>query len=539
VFEYLKMCVTNKYTHPDLVNAKVVMLYKKGDPTLLDNWRPIALARTLYKIHSTMLTRILASWVYSSDAVSNGQDAFQPAKNCTRLMYEMLLQLDELEGPRRSSPITYHTDFAGAYDSVEHQYLWQAMDLCGMPPDFVEVVRSIYNVATMQIETPVGRTGRIPVGRGILQGDPMSCLLFVLYVETLLRTLAVSAPPLKVWGVPLRQHMMFADDLCGLALTPEDFERGTAIIDEWCKFVRMDVRQSKGGVLLPISGPVRSITTAKWLACIGRLTLGGDPFTVCGYSATPSSDGHHNYTKDAASASEYPWFNMQYEHEFDAGTMVKRLFSKLEAKDVKIKHTWASSRQRRRYIEQNIIGSIQYTADVPLLRLRDLTELDEHVARCIKHIMGLPMSFPIYAVYLSHVEGGLDFPRPSGIMMERAINCAIKVSNACTPFAHLLRMGLLRAKETWDVWSVLYGAHVSTHAMLEAVAPQDSCCLRLGAYLAYGNLQISLPLPDRPLSAPWRHRAGHNAARADGRGHWTHPRIWGMVPTRPPSETDK
>jgi hypothetical protein len=151
-----------------------------------------------------------------------------------------------------------------------------------------------------------------------------------------------------------------------------------------------------------------TVTLARWLKLIGQLCLGGDPYTVCGHvreanTGEASTVEQAKHVKGPGSkGANYGWFNVPYKHEFDAKQLVSQLFAKLEAKSVKIVHTWAA--QKRRFIEQNIVRCIQYTADVPLLRLGDLSEIDEQVARCIKHIMQLPSYFPIYAVYLTHLE---------------------------------------------------------------------------------------------------------------------------------------
>jgi hypothetical protein len=171
-----------------------------------------------------------------------------------------------------------------------------------------------------------------------------------MYVEPLLRTLEALAAPLLVGGALVKQHVMFADDLCGLALTPEALERDSRAIDEWCEYVKMTVRQSKGGILLPPSRPGRSmtVTLARWLGKIGQLCLRGDPYTVCGYgreastgeASTGGAVGQVKYTKGPGTkGSNYGWFNVPYKHEFDAKQLVSQLFAKLEAKSVKIVDT--------------------------------------------------------------------------------------------------------------------------------------------------------------------------------------------------------
>ena len=53
----------------------------------------------------------------------------------------------------------------------------------GFPQDAIRVVDSIYTDVTTQIRTPTGISAPIPINRGTIQGDHLSPLLFLLYVE--------------------------------------------------------------------------------------------------------------------------------------------------------------------------------------------------------------------------------------------------------------------------------------------------------------------------------------------------------------------
>ena len=43
--------------------SRTCLIYKKGDPTLLDNNRPIALALTIYKLWTSIVTDIASNFV--------------------------------------------------------------------------------------------------------------------------------------------------------------------------------------------------------------------------------------------------------------------------------------------------------------------------------------------------------------------------------------------------------------------------------------------------------------------------------------------
>jgi hypothetical protein len=61
------------------------------------------------------------------------------------------------------------------------------MESMGISEDAVDMVKDIYQGASIVVMTPQGDTPPIPIeGRGIIQGDTLSPLLFIVYIESLL-----------------------------------------------------------------------------------------------------------------------------------------------------------------------------------------------------------------------------------------------------------------------------------------------------------------------------------------------------------------
>ena len=84
-----------------------------------------------------------------------------------------------------------YLDFSSAFNMVDHDQLLRVMFDIGIPRDVIEVVKDIYSGHRTSVALPSGTTNPITVTRGTIQGDPLSPLLFLLYIEPLLRWLHV------------------------------------------------------------------------------------------------------------------------------------------------------------------------------------------------------------------------------------------------------------------------------------------------------------------------------------------------------------
>uniref|UniRef100_A0A4W5LMU1 Reverse transcriptase domain-containing protein n=1 Tax=Hucho hucho TaxID=62062 RepID=A0A4W5LMU1_9TELE len=103
-------------------------------------------------------------------------------------------------------------DFEKAFDRVCHSYLARLLPRLGFPHAFVDTVRCLYTGRQSRLLVN-GRLSRaFDIKRGVLQGDPLSPLLFVLAMEPLCNLLR-SRPDLgvQIGGV---NHVAscFADD---------------------------------------------------------------------------------------------------------------------------------------------------------------------------------------------------------------------------------------------------------------------------------------------------------------------------------------
>ena len=65
------------YTPEPWMNSQTVLIHKKADPTILDNYRPIALAPVIYKLLTNIITDIASNFAEKHKILSPPRRDFE------------------------------------------------------------------------------------------------------------------------------------------------------------------------------------------------------------------------------------------------------------------------------------------------------------------------------------------------------------------------------------------------------------------------------------------------------------------------------
>ena len=80
-------------------------------------------------------------------------------------------------------------DAKKAFDSVDHIYIEKTLAAYGFGPNFIKVFKTLYNKITSRIMINGYLSEKINIERGVKQGDALSCALFIICIDPLLRNL--------------------------------------------------------------------------------------------------------------------------------------------------------------------------------------------------------------------------------------------------------------------------------------------------------------------------------------------------------------
>jgi hypothetical protein len=165
---------------PDQWNiTHLTMIFKKGDPKLPGNYRPIAIIPILYKLFSRMLCQRIQKTLLSKQPPD--QAAYRPGYSTEDHLATLTL-VTEMCKEWNVDLWLGLIDFEKAFDTVEHDALWKVLDEQGVHPGYVTILQHLYDnqVAYVSAGTASRQFG---ISRGVKQGDPISALLFVAVME--------------------------------------------------------------------------------------------------------------------------------------------------------------------------------------------------------------------------------------------------------------------------------------------------------------------------------------------------------------------
>jgi len=199
-------------------NANISLFYKKGDPTLVSNYRPISSMNTDCKMYTNLINSRLAPWAVAK--LHPDQKGFVPGRlmnEHTRLASEVAHLCDATNTPG----FIVGLDQAKAYDRVDQPWLLQVLVASGLPPDLVLLISDITNGCKSRVRINSSYSPYFTLKRGVRQGDPLSCLLFNFSIEPLAIRLRQVVKGLAVPGLEPVRVMLYADDI-NLFLGQED-----------------------------------------------------------------------------------------------------------------------------------------------------------------------------------------------------------------------------------------------------------------------------------------------------------------------------
>ena len=161
------------------------MLYKKGDPNDIENYRPISLLPSLYNLFSTILTKKISYTLEIKQPVE--QARFRRGFSSIDHIHTLELLVEKYQDRKRPLYLAY-IDYRKAFHSVSHRFIWETLTTQNVEIEYIRVIKSIYKKSKSRVKLKTAGSW-FPVKRGVRQGDPLSPILFIATLESIISML--------------------------------------------------------------------------------------------------------------------------------------------------------------------------------------------------------------------------------------------------------------------------------------------------------------------------------------------------------------
>jgi hypothetical protein len=212
----------------------ITLLPKDGkDLAKIGNWRPISLSncdlKIITKLYAIRLSKISGDFIYRN------QTAYVPGRSIMDNLRVIKHAAEELESNVELAIVSL--DAKKAFDSVNHKFIRITLEKYGFGQNFIRVFEVLYTDLKANVLVNGWKSELIKISNGVKQGDALSCIIFILCIDPLLRNIEENKTITSAFQHDHSKIFGFADDIN--AITSNNLIAIQGIFDEYEVLTRL------------------------------------------------------------------------------------------------------------------------------------------------------------------------------------------------------------------------------------------------------------------------------------------------------------
>ena len=230
----------------------IVPLHKKGPKNIASNYRGITLLDTLSMLFTRLLNARVSKWAEENDMFAQSQCGFRDNHSTADGIYLLHSTIEKWTRKSGGRLYTAMIDFQKAFDYVVHNNVWMWLIKKGVTGRILKIVQSMYRQIKNQVRGLTGELNEPFTGAiGLRQGESLSPLLFSFLVNDVEEELCRKQGNQAMrWGHVVLSLLMYADDLCVIADSPDNLQQALNILSDFCEQWNLKVNPAKSQVII-------------------------------------------------------------------------------------------------------------------------------------------------------------------------------------------------------------------------------------------------------------------------------------------------